>query len=125
MNPLHTLTMPVRDITRAITLPFKAVFVVGLCWAINAMTYQGTWWVKWVALGMGIAVAVALARAARSLLLLALIAWVGHRLYQRWGPQARAVFEQWVQRTQPQAAQVMAVWRDGGVPGAGADTLRH
>lgn len=123
MNPLKIVTRPARDLARAVILPFQAVFVVGLCWVINAMTYQGTWWVKWVALGMGIAVVVALARAARSLLVLALVAWVGHQLYKRWGPQARAVFEQWVQRTRPEAADVFAVWRDGRVPGS--EPLRH
>ncbi|MBU6257621.1 MAG: hypothetical protein KGL18_02250 [Burkholderiales bacterium] len=85
MNPLRWLCTPVRDITQAIVMPFKAVFVVGLTGLINALTYEGVWWFKWVALGMGIAVAVALARAARTLVLLGLAAWVGRRFYRRFG----------------------------------------
>jgi predicted negative regulator of RcsB-dependent stress response len=50
-----------------------------------------------------------LARAARSLLLLALVAWVGWKIYQRHGQAARQRFDEWVHRTQPQAAQVLAV----------------
>lgn len=123
MNPLRAITSPIRDLTRAIVLPFKAVFVVGLCGLINTMTYAGTWWVKWVALGMGIAVIVAFGRAARTLLTLALIAWVGHHLYKRYGPQARSAFDQWVNRHQPRAAEVMAVWRDG--PAANGAAFRH
>ena len=49
MNPLSFITRPVKALTNAVLMPFKAVFVVGLCWAINAMTYSGVWWVKWVA----------------------------------------------------------------------------
>lgn len=111
MNPFSLITQPISDLTRAVFLPFKAVFVVGLCWLINAMTFDGTWWVKWVALGMGIAVLVAFARAAKSLLLLALVAWVGSKVYRRYGPQARAQFDDWVTRTRPQAAQVVEAWR--------------
>lgn len=126
MNPLRTITAPIRDLTQAIVLPFKAVFVVGLCGLINYMTYAGTWWVKWVALGMGIAVVVAFARAARSLLVLALVAWVGHKLATRYGPQARAAFDQWVARTQPKAAEVMDMWRQGATPsGSNGALLRH
>jgi fatty acid desaturase len=47
---------PVRTLREAITLPFTAIFVVGLCFVINWMTAPGFWWVQWVALGMGIAV---------------------------------------------------------------------
>lgn len=116
MNPLRTITSPINDLVRAVVLPFKALFVVGLCGVINYMTYAGTWWVQWVALGMGIAVVVALAKAARSLLLIALVAWVGRQLVRRYGPQARAAFDQWVQRDHPQAADVVAAWRAGATP---------
>ena len=111
MNPLRFVFSPITDVTRAIVMPFKALFVVGLTGAINAMTYHGVWWFKWVALGMGIAVLVAFARAARTLLLLALVAYVGHKLYQRYGQDARQRFDDWVAKTQPQAAQVVAVLR--------------
>ena len=111
MNPLRTFTRPVRDLTGAVLMPFKALFVVGLCGFINWMTFSGVWWFKWVAFGMGIAVAVALARGARTLLVLALVAWVGWKIYQRWGTEARGRFDDWVARTQPQAAQVLDVLR--------------
>ncbi len=108
---------PVHDIFRAVTLPFKALFVVALTGVINYMTYDGQWWFKWVALGMGIAVLVAFARAARSLLLLALVAWVGTKIYRRWGAAARQQFDDWVQRTQPRAAQVLQALNTPGGPG--------
>ena len=31
MNPLAFITRPVKDLTNAVVMPFKAVFVVGLC----------------------------------------------------------------------------------------------
>jgi hypothetical protein len=111
MNPLSFITNPVSDVSRAIVMPFKAVFVVGLCWVINAMTSPGVWWVKWVALGMGIATIVAFARAAKSLLVLALVAWVGMKIYRRYGPSARAQFDAWVARSNPNVAQVVEVFR--------------
>ena len=58
MNPLSFITRPVSDLSQAIFMPFKALFVIGLTGFINAMTYNGSWWFKWVAFGMGIAVLV-------------------------------------------------------------------
>ena len=116
MNPLRFVFSPIRDVTQAVVMPFKALFVVGLTGIINAMTYHGVWWFKWVALGMGIAVVMAFARAARTLLLLALVAWVGMKLYQRHGEEARRRFEEWVARSQPKAAQVLAVLQAGRTP---------
>jgi energy-coupling factor transporter transmembrane protein EcfT len=98
---------PLHDLSRAAVMPLKALLVVGLCATINAWTYSGTWWVKWVALGMGIAVLVAWARAAKTLLLLALVAWVGWKIYQRHGQQARDRFDSWVAQQKPQAAEVL------------------
>ena len=105
------ITRPVKDLSDAVIMPFKAVFVVGLTGFINAMTYHGVWWFKWVALGMGIAVLVSLARAARTVLLLALVAWVGWKVYQRYGQAARDRFDAWVAKTQPQAAEVLQALR--------------
>jgi UPF0716 family protein affecting phage T7 exclusion len=116
MNPLRFVFSPITDLTRAVLLPFKALFVVGLTGTINALTYSGVWWFKWVALGMGIAVVLAFARAARTLLLLALVAWVGMKLYQRHGEEARRRFEAWVARAQPKAAEVLAVLQAGRTP---------
>ncbi len=118
MNPLRFIFSPIRDLTQAVVMPFKTLFVVGLTGTINAFTYHGVWWFKWVALGMGIAVLVSFARAARTLLLLALVAYVGNKLYQRYGQEARNRFDDWVAKTQPQAAQVMAALH-GPSPAAG------
>ncbi len=108
-----SLFRPIKNLTDAVFMPFKAVFVVGLCALINAMTYSGQWWFKWVALGMGIATLVALARGIKTLLLLALVAWVGTWVYRRYGQQARERFDDWVARTQPHARQVVEVFRNG------------
>lgn len=110
---------PVKDLWMMVTMPFKAAFVVGLCGLINWMTYSGTWWVKWVALGMGIATLVALARGLRGLLLLGLIAWAGRVVLRRWGPAVRERFDAWVARTQPGFGQ----WRD--VVDATVQPMRH
>jgi hypothetical protein len=121
MNPLRFFFSPITDVARAIVMPFKALFVVGLTGAINAVSFHGVWWFKWVALGMGIAVLVAWAKAARTLLLLALVAFVGYKIYQRYGQDARQRFDDWVAKTQPQAAQVLAALH---APQGDAGTIR-
>lgn len=83
MNLIRVLTQPATDLSRAVLMPLKALFVVGLCWLINAMTYSGVWWVKWVALGMGIATVFALLRGLRALLLVGGAAWLASWLQQR------------------------------------------
>jgi hypothetical protein len=121
MNPFSFVTKPIKHVADALIMPFKALFVVGLTGTINAMTFHGVWWFKWVALGMGIAVLVAWARAAKTLLLLALVAWVGMKIYQRYGAAARQTFDDWVAKTQPQAAQVLQALRQPqGMDNAGA-----
>lgn len=107
MSSPSFISRPIRNLTDAVVMPFKAVFVVGLCATINALTYSGYWWFKWVALGMGIAVVVSLARAAKTVLLLAVVAWVGWKIYKRYGLDARQRFDEWVARYQPQAAEVL------------------
>lgn len=120
MNPLKFITRPVKNLADAVLMPFKALFVVGLTGTINALTYHGQWWFKWVALGMGIAVLMAWARAAKTLLLLALVAWVGSKIYRRYGAQARQQFDDWVARARPEAAQVLQALRAPAAPrGAG------
>ena len=98
---------PLRDLSQAFVMPFKALFVVGLCAVINAMTYSGHWWVKWVALGMGIATVVALAKGARTLALVALVALAGWWIYRRHGAAARASFDDWLGRAHPASADVV------------------
>ena len=116
MNPLDLVFRPIKNITQAVVMPFKALFVVGLCALINLMTSPGHWWFQWVALGMGIAVVVALARGAKSLLLLALLFFGGRWVYRRYGAQAKAQFDAWATRTQPQAAQVVQALRNVATP---------
>lgn len=116
MNPFAIITRPVNDLFQAVLMPFKALFVVGLCAAINAMTSPGHWWFKWVALGMGIAVLVAWARAARTLLMLALVAWVGRWVYRHHGAEMRRQFDDWVQRARPAQAELLQVLRGAPVP---------
>jgi len=114
MNPFSifgSFTRPVRNIADAVIMPFKALWVVGLTGFINAVTYSGTWWFKWVAFGMAIAVLVAWARAAKTLLLLGLVAFVGWQVYKRYGAEARRRFDEWVSRTQPQPAQLLQTLR--------------
>jgi hypothetical protein len=110
MYPFSAITRPVKDLVEAVTMPLRALFVVGLCGFINWMTFSGYWWVQWVAFGMGIAVIVAWARAAKTLLLLGLLAFVGWQLHKRYGAQARAAFDAWAARTQPKAAEVVALF---------------
>ena len=100
MNPLH-------DLVRTVTMPLRALFVVGLCGLINAMTYSGAWWFKWVALGMGIATVLAWARGLRALVALALLAAAGWWIYRRHGATARRAFDDWAVRAQPAAADVL------------------
>jgi hypothetical protein len=97
----------IRDLTRAVTMPFKALFVFGLCAVINLMISPGHWWFQWVALGMGIATAVALAKGLRSALALGSVVAVGWWLYRRYGAGARDAFTPWASSTQPKAADVL------------------
>ena len=79
MNPIK----PVTHIVDAVIRPIKALFVVGICFAINIMTAPDYLWVKWVALGMGISVLVAWGRALKTLLTAGALAGLGYVLY-RW-----------------------------------------
>jgi hypothetical protein len=67
-------------IARAVRFLFLGPFILALCFVINWMTFQGEWWVRWVALGIGIAWVVCLLRVLRAVILLggiaALVAWL-------------------------------------------------
>ena len=76
MNPLHT-------VSEAISLPFKAIGVIGLCLVINVMTSPGHWWVQWVVLGMGIAVISAWWRALKLVGVLAVLGGVAAVIWPR------------------------------------------
>jgi hypothetical protein len=80
MNPLSIIP----DLTRAITYPFRMIFVVGLCAFINYFTSPGVWWVQWVAFGMGIGLIVIWARAIKSLVAAIGIAAIGYFVYRWW-----------------------------------------
>ena len=86
---------PIRTVHRAITLPFTAIFVIGICAFINWTTAPGHWWVQWVILGMGIAVVCAWARALKLLLAAGAVAALGTWAYRRWGDEGRAKVERW------------------------------
>jgi len=125
MNPFALITRPVGHVVQAITMPFKFLFVVGLCSFINWMTFSGTWWVKWVAFGMGIAVLVAWFRAAKTLAVLGLLAWGGWWIYKRYGPAARARFDAWAARANPDASGVLDALRTpSAYAGEGAAATR-
>jgi len=115
---------PIKDLTDAVTMPLRALFVVGLCWVINAMTSPGHWWVWWVALGMGIATLLSLARGIRTAAVLALVYFGGRWVYRRYGEGARAAFDDWAQRTQPGAGELLRSFARPAGPAGGAD-LRH
>ncbi len=116
---------PIKDLTDAVTMPFRALFVVGICWFINAMTSPGHWWVWWVALGMGIATLVAWAKGRRTAAVLLLAFFVGRWIYRRYGAQARAAFDQWVKTSQPKAAEVIQAFVSADPRFQGDGTVRH
>lgn len=89
MNPLSFIAAPVTDITRAITFPFKIVFVVGICAFINYLTSPGHWWVQWVAFGMGIALLCIWARALKTAICAGILAGIGILAYRWWQRRAQ------------------------------------
>lgn len=116
MSLLNPITRPVRNLTQAVVMPVKALFVVGVCALINAMTNPGQWWFQWVMLGMGIAVLVAWARAIKTLAVLGLVYFGGRWLYRHFGDDARQRFDDWAARAQPQAGQVLQALRAAAAP---------
>ncbi len=122
MNPLNFATRPIKNLADAVLMPLRALWVVGLTGFINFATYNGHWWFKWVAFGMALAVLMAWARAAKTLLLLAVVGYVGWKVCQRYGAPARQAFDDWVARTRPQAAQVLQALRRPAAGGAGSGT---
>lgn len=90
---------PVKTLSRAVTLPFTAVFVVAICGFINWSTTPGHWWVQWVILGMGIAVVSAWARAIRLLVAAGALAAVGTLAYRIWGERGREQLRRWRETT--------------------------
>lgn len=111
MNPLAFVTRPVRDLLEALVMPLRALFVIGITYTVNAMTYSGVWWFKWVALGMGIAVLVSLGRALKAALVLGLVAWVGWKLYRRYGQAARQRFDDWVNQDRRAPGEIVGALR--------------
>lgn len=108
MNPFAFVTAPIQTLWDAVAKPFKAVFVVGLCYVINRMTSPETAWWHWVALGMSIAVLVAWARAFKTLVLLAIVLYVGRWIYRRYGDVAKARFDAWVNGSDSASAPAQA-----------------
>ena len=83
MNPLNLLDAPAAVI-KAVTFPFRALFVVGLCFFINWFTSPGQWWAQWVAFGMTIAVVCVWARALRVVITTVGLAGGAYLLYRWW-----------------------------------------
>lgn len=75
---------PVSDVVRAVVFPFKALFVVGLCFVINLVTSPGHWWFLWVALGMGIALLRVWMRAFGTLAVGAALATAAYGIHRWW-----------------------------------------
>lgn len=95
MSLLSFVTDPITSLWDAVAKPVKALFVVGLCYVINRMTSPEHPWWHWVAFGMSIAVLVAWARALKTIVLLAVIFYVGRWIYRTYGDAARARFQEW------------------------------
>lgn len=95
MNLLSIVTDPIATLWDAAARPIKAVFVVALCYCINRVTAPGNPWWHWVAFGMAIAVLVAWARAFRTIVLLAVIYYVGRWICRNYGDAAKARFDAW------------------------------
>jgi hypothetical protein len=87
---------PIKTLREAVTLPFTAIFVVGICTFINWTTTPGHWWVQWVILGMGIAVISAWARAIKLLVAAGALTAVGTLAYRAWGDAGRERVRRWV-----------------------------
>ena len=99
MNLLSFATDPINSLWDAVAKPFKALFVVGLCYFINRVTSAENPWWHWVAFGMSIAVLVAWARAFKTIVLLVAAFYVGRWIYRNYGDAAKAKFEDWVNGT--------------------------
>lgn len=96
MRPFSFITDPIESLWDAFAKPFKALFVVGICYYINHVTSPGDPWWHWVAFGMSIAVLVAWGRAFKTLVLLAVVFYVGRWIYRTSGDAAKARFDAWV-----------------------------
>jgi hypothetical protein len=84
LNPLE----PVAAVIKAVTFPFHAIFVVGLCYFINWFTSPHQWWAQWVLFGMAIATVCVWARALKVIVTTVGLAGAGYFIY-RWWTQRR------------------------------------
>lgn len=70
-------------VLRALKFLFVGPLVLALLFAINWMSYDGEWWVRWPALGIAFAWCLCLFRVLRAAVLVggvtALIAWLAQR----------------------------------------------
>jgi hypothetical protein len=80
MNPLQ----PLADIVKAVTFPFKALFVIMVCAGINWFTTPHHWWVQWVVFGMIIATLVIWLRALRAIIAAVGIAGAAYLIHRWW-----------------------------------------
>lgn len=84
MNPIKAA----EALAKAVTFPFTALFVVGLCAFINGFTSPGHWWFQWVAFGMGIALICIWARALKIAIGAGMLAGLGYLAYRWWKRRA-------------------------------------
>ena len=99
MSLLSFVTDPINNLWDAIAKPFKALFVVGICYFINRVTSPENPWWHWVALGMSISVLMAWARAFKTIVFLAVVFYVGRWIFRTYGDAAKARFDEWVKGT--------------------------
>lgn len=84
MNPLQ----PLADVVKAVTFPFKALFVIVVCAGINWFTTPHHWWVQWVVFGMIIATLVVWLRALRAIVATVGLAGGAYLVYRWWNNRA-------------------------------------
>jgi hypothetical protein len=96
MNLFSFVTEPIDNLWDAFVRPFKALFVVALCYFVNRFTSPENPWWHWVAFGMAITVLFAWARAFKTIVFLLVIFYVGRWIYRTYGDAAKARFDEWV-----------------------------
>jgi hypothetical protein len=80
MNPLN----PLAAVIKAVTFPFTAIFVVGLCYFINFFTSPHHWWAQWVLFGMVIATIVVWMKALRIIITTVGLAGAAYLIHRWW-----------------------------------------
>jgi len=80
LNPLE----PIGAVVKAVTFPFTAIFVVGMCYFINFFTSPHHWWAQWVLFGMVIATLMVWMRALRVVIATVGLVGAGYLIHRWW-----------------------------------------